>query len=175
MLNCGDRDMWKQLQTIVPHKNKSKSTVPGSPSLANELNKFYSRFDREPSVPDFVHDTDTSPHTVSESDTRLVLSRLQERKAAGPDGISPRLLKNCCHELSAILTFIFNWSLRISTVPHVFKKSIIIPVPKRTPVSSLNDYRPAALTSIIISIYRSIPVRTSREPFCRRCGFYHTA
>ena len=34
MLNCGDRDMWKQLQTIVPYKSKSKSTVSGKPSLA---------------------------------------------------------------------------------------------------------------------------------------------
>ena len=83
-------------------------------------------------------------------DTCRVFSRLNVRKASGPDGISSRLLKSCSDELSFIFTSIFNWSLTLCKIPQVFKKSVIVPVPKRTPVNSLNDYRPVALTSQVM-------------------------
>ena len=41
-------------------------------------------------------------------------------------------------------------------VPNVFKKSTIIPVPKRSPVTCLNDYRPVALTSIVMKCLETL-------------------
>ena len=35
-------------------------------------------------------------------------------------------------------------------IPHCFKKSTIIPVPKKSTASCLNDYRPVALTSVVM-------------------------
>ena len=35
-------------------------------------------------------------------------------------------------------------------IPHCFKKSTIIPVPKKSTASCLNDYRPIALTSVVM-------------------------
>ena len=78
--------------------------------------------------------------------TRRTFQRLNMRKAAGPDGIMPRLLRLCANELCGFFTN-FNWSLRLCTVPVSFKRSVIIPVPKRSPVSYMNDYRPVAYFS----------------------------
>ncbi len=68
------------------------------------------------------------------------------RKASGPDKGSP-CLKCCADQLAPIFAQIFNKSLKLSKVPACFKRSVIIPVPKKVCISSLNDYRPVALTS----------------------------
>ncbi len=41
-------------------------------------------------------------------------------------------------------------------VPTSFKKSIIIPVPKNSKPSCLNDYRPVALTSIVMKVFERL-------------------
>lgn len=50
----------------------------------------------------------------------------------------------------SVFTSIFNLSLAPATVPTCFKTTTIIPVPKRNPVTCLNDYRPVALTPLIM-------------------------
>ena len=50
----------------------------------------------------------------------------------------------------SVFTDIFNWSLQLCIVPHCFKMATIIPIPKKASVSCLNDYRPVALTSVIM-------------------------
>ena len=78
------------------------------------------------------------------------------RKAAGPDEVTPRLLRACSSQLSSIFADIFNRSLSTCRVPNIFKKSIIIPVPKKSTISQLNDYRPVALTSVIMKAFERL-------------------
>lgn len=74
-------------------------------------------------------------------------------KAAGPDGITPRVLRTCCSQVASVFTDIFNLSLSFCMVPNCFKKSIIIPVPKKTTATCMNDFRPVALTSVIMKCF----------------------
>ncbi len=83
---------------------------------------------------------------LSPADVRKTLSRINPRKAAGPDNIPGRILKDCAEQLSDI----FNTSLSQAVIPTCLKSTTIIPVPKKSPVSCLNDYRPIALTPIIM-------------------------
>ena len=81
---------------------------------------------------------DDPPEFVIEMlDTKRIFAGLEVRKAAGPDNITLRLL------------MLFNWSLRLSVAPGIFKRSVIIPIPKKSTVTCLNDYRPVALSSVI--------------------------
>ncbi len=41
-------------------------------------------------------------------------------------------------------------------VPTSFKKSVIVPVPKNSKPSCLNDYRPVALTSIVMKVFERL-------------------
>ena len=75
------------------------------------------------------------------------LRKLRPGKAAGPDKVSPRLLKACAAELGEPLQHVFNLSLQLGKVPTLWKTSCIVPVPKKPRPSELNDYRPVALTS----------------------------
>ena len=51
---------------------------------------------------------------------------------------------------------IFNKSLERCQVPACFKASTIIPVPKKTRITGLNDYRPVALTSVVMKVFERL-------------------
>ena len=121
-------------------------------TLPDRLNDFYSRFDKlnttSPSC--ITSSSSLPPFAVDEYVVRSMFQRLNSRKAAGPDNISPCLLKLCADQLSNVFTDIFNVSLSQCKIPHCFKKSTIIPVPKKSTASCLNDYRHVALTSVVM-------------------------
>ena len=80
----------------------------------------------------------------------LTVARLPAQK-----GIPSRVLKACADQLAGVFTDIFNQSLSQSAVPTCFKRATIVPVPKKAKVTELNDYRPVALTSVIM---KGIPI-----------------
>ncbi len=158
------RRMWQGLRTICAIGNKSSAEVRADPSLADELNTFYGRFECNgdsaalPSSASGGSRQRSENHviTVSEDEVRRALKRVNIRKAAGPDGITGRVLSSCADQLAGLFTSIFNESLATSVVPTSFKKSIIIPVPKNNKPSCLNDYRPVALTSIVMNVFERL-------------------
>ena len=83
---------------------------------------------------------------------RRQLTRVNVRKARGPDNINPRVLKGCAAELAEPFQHLFNLSLGLGKVPQLWKTSCIVPVPKKGRPSTLNDYRPVALTSQVMKI-----------------------
>ncbi len=93
--------------------------------------------------------------TVSEDEVRRELKRVNVRKSAGHDGMTGHVLRACADQLAGLFTSIFNESLATSVVPTSFKKSVI-PVPKNSKPSCLNDYRPVALTSIVMKVFERL-------------------
>ena len=77
---------------------------------------------------------------------------MNTKKAAGPEGISGRVLKLCADQLASVFTMIFNLFLA-QPVVLTFKKSTIIPVPKKTRPACLNDSCPVALTSVVMKFF----------------------
>ncbi len=151
------RRMWQGLKTIYSSGNNSSAAVRADPLLAEELNTFYGRFECNGSgatLPSSASggSRQSSDHvfTLSEAKVRRELRRVNVRKAAGPDRITGRVLRSCADQLAGLFTSIFNESLATSVFPTSFKKSVIIPVPKNSKPSCLNDYRPVALTSTVI-------------------------
>ncbi|KAK3554746.1 hypothetical protein QTP70_033440 [Hemibagrus guttatus] len=164
--------VWKGLKAITSYKTPSPSTEANQ-QLAEDLNEFYCRFEKQ--KPGLTPDTHsdyltTRPSTPSsclpltvpqpvlkicEDDVRKVFSKQQIRKAKGPDGVSPACLKACAVQLSSIFTLIFNRSLELCEVPSCFKCYTIIPVPKKK-ITGLNDYRPIALTSVVMKSFERL-------------------
>ncbi len=71
--------------------------------------------------------------------------------------MTPACLKTCADQLAPIFTQIFNGSLELCEVPSCFKCSIIIiPVPKKPKITGLNDYRPVALTSVVMKSFEKL-------------------
>ncbi len=158
------RRMWQGLKTICSSGNNPSAEVRADPSLAEELNIFYGRFDRNGGATVPISASGSSRQssdvdhviTVSEDEVRRELRRVNIRKAARPDGITGRILRSCADQLAGLFTSIFNESLATSVIPTSFKKSVIIPVPKNSKPSCLNDYRPVALTSTVMKVFERL-------------------
>lgn len=167
--NNDSRSVWQGLKMITDYK-RPPLTMAADSTLVNELNAFYARFEvsdderthsnahvfNSASDAIDVHTGVCPLPSVSMHDVRRVLKQVNGRKAAGPDGIPGRLLKSCADQLAPVFTTIFNLSLASSTVPNCFKRSTIIPVPKKANPSCLNDYRPIALTSVVMKCFEKL-------------------
>ncbi len=149
--------LWQAIQTITDYKPLPQA-CDDDPSLPDTLNHFYSRFEMQNDTP--TQKLPTPPNDqalcLSAADVRKTLSRINPRKAAGPDNIPGRVLKDCAAQLTDVLTDIFNTSLSQAVVPTCLKSTTIIPVPKKSPVSCLNDYRPIALTPIMMKCFERL-------------------
>ncbi|MCJ8747486.1 hypothetical protein PDJAM_G00154020 [Pangasius djambal] len=163
--------VWKGLKAITSYKTPFPSTEANR-HLAEDLNEFYCRFEKPRLTPrtrsDHLTTQPSSPSPslppivsqpvlkICEDDVRKVFRKQKIRKAKGPDGVSPACLKACAVQLSSIFTLIFNRSLELCEVPSCFKHSTIIPVPKKPKITGLNDYRPVALTSVVMKSFERL-------------------
>ncbi|KAL0151642.1 hypothetical protein M9458_053043 [Cirrhinus mrigala] len=167
------KSVWNGLKAITSYKSLSLSTEANQ-QLADDLNEFYCRFEKQktgltpctpPNCPTAQPSTPcpSIPATVSqpalkicEGDVCKVFRKQKIRKTKGPDGVSPACLKACAVQLSSIFTLIFNRSLELCIVPYCFKCSTIIPVPKKPKTRGLIDYRPVALTSVVMKSFERL-------------------
>ncbi len=157
------RRMWQGLKTICSTGNNSSAEVRADPLLAEELNTFYGCFECNGGATLPISASGSSRQssddyaiTLSEDKVRRELKRVNVRKAAGPDVITGRVLRSCADQLAGLFTSIFNESLATSVVPTSFKKYVIIPVPKNSKPSCLNDYCPVALTSTVMKVFERL-------------------
>ena len=167
-------DAWDGLKTLTGEKkNKSRGshmTTEQEVKFSNELNDFYCRFERDDLGEDINSVVLELKEKISECEegkdfeinasvVESLFTKLNVKKAAGPDSISGKLLKVCASQLCSVFANLFNWSLRECCVPSVWKNSVICPVPKKKNPSSLNDYRPVALTSIVMKCFEKLVLR----------------
>ncbi len=158
--NNNPRSMWQGINNITGFKGNKPATVNIAASLPDELNTFYARFEA-----DNTAHTESAAAAAAEEVSALTLSvvdvtrsfkRVNIRKAVGSDGIPGRVLKACAFQLAGVFTDIFNLSLSLSVVPSCFKKSIIVPIPKKNKITCLNDWRPVALTPIFSKCFEKL-------------------
>ncbi len=142
------RSLWQSIQTITDCKPPPQVSDDNT-SLPDALNHFYSRFEMQN---DTSQKLPTPPNDqalcLSPADVRKTLSRINLRKAAGPNNIPGRILKDCWTADRCPNIYLQHLA-EPGSHPHMSQMTIIT-VPKKSPVSCLNDYRPIALTPIIM-------------------------
>ena len=150
---------WQGLKTLTGYtKSKSSSLSGNEEDLAEKLSTFYTRFEKPDNATILTSCSQTATQ-LTEEDTAKVLKSVLPNKAPGPDQISPRLIKTCADELTPVLTHIFNRSLKECSVPELWKESTIIPVPKKVKPEALNDFRPVALTSVVMKCFERLVLK----------------
>eukprot|EP00061_Rhincodon_typus_P006780 g27774.t1 len=109
---------------------------------------------------------DSPGHTCAHCQiVRLVFLGINPRKATGTDRILGQALRSCADQLAEVFTDIFNLPLLQAEAPTCFKKTTIIPVPKK---ASLSDYHQVALTFIIMKSFEKLVMAhiNSSRPAC---------
>ncbi len=146
------------------YKTPSPSTVENQ-QLGDDLNEFYCRFEKktphtrtenlspQPLIPPATPLSPTPAIQISKDDVRQVFRKQKRKKAPGPDSVTPACLKFCADQLAPIFTQIFNRSLELSKVPSCYKRSTIIPIPKKPQITGPNDYRPVAQKYVVMKSF----------------------
>ncbi|XP_034031074.1 uncharacterized protein LOC117514629 [Thalassophryne amazonica] len=151
------RRVWQGVQHITNHRPSTLLADYSDASLAENLNSFFAHFEVQPPetviIPSPAHNSHAL--TLEEQEVRRMLRGVNSRKAAGPDSVSGRVLRECAAQLASVFTNIFNQSMSQAAVPRL-KSTIIVPLPKKTRISDLNDYRPVALTLIIMKCFEKL-------------------
>ena len=151
------RRLWQGIQSVTGYK-ATPSPCQDNISFLNELNQFFGRFEELNTTParKAIPHPDEQALRLETVDVQKTLRRVNARKAAGPDNIPGRVIRECADQLACVLTDIFNTSLTQAVVPSCFKAATIIPVPKKPNTTNLNNLRPVALTPIIMKCFERV-------------------
>ena len=93
---------------------------------------------------------------VSQDSVTSLFKHIDVNKAPGPDGIGGRVLRCCADQLGSVFTHLFQLSLDSGHIPALWKFSNIVPLPKKPNPKQPNDFRPVALTSVVMKTLEKI-------------------
>ena len=168
--NLNQKDWWRTLKTFI--KPEQSLTVPplrkddiihtNDKDKANILNQFFTEQstldDSNASLPSINHALPYKLDSISITSLEVedILKTLKTGKAAGPDSIDNRLLKELARPLSGPLTDLFNFSLTTGKVPNLWKQANVTPVFKKNEPSDVANYRPISLLNTIGKVLEKI-------------------
>ena len=144
MLRVGDRVLVtaraKANAFVSMYERVSRVPVPRGRRLKASVNRILRSPGPEPE--------DSAP--ISLAEVRLALDEMAGSKAAGPDGLHPRLLKMLPSEALLLVRDLFECSFRRSMVPQCWRVGEIVPLLKagKDP-KAMGSYRPVCLTSCL--------------------------
>ena len=148
--------------TIPPLNKRDGSAAISTQEKVNLLAEHFSRkmavpnpTRRPPSLP-VVAGVSLTTFDTTEAEVRAALTELEEAKAVGPDGISPRVLRRCAEVLAPPLALIFRAILHDSKWPRAWKVSHVVPVHKKGSRSVTDNYRPVSLLSVVSKVLEGI-------------------
>ena len=149
-------------ENVGPLK-EGKSLISDEEKMVNMLNEFFtSVFTNEDlqGMPDppqmFTGSTPLVSVDITEEKVAKKIEKLRPTSAPGPDGITPKVLQSVADIISAPLAMLFRQSLIDGTVPADWRQANVTPVFKRGAKSSVGNYRPISLTSIICKLMESV-------------------
>ena len=168
----------KKFYTFIKHKKtdstgiktlkKNGPTATDSEQKADLLNKhFFSVFSQQISMKLSTlckYFTNLSPRQendmpeiqVTERGVFKLLQALNISKAAGPDGIRPRVLKELSSELAPIFTLLFQASIHQQSLPDIWKHANVNTIYKKGDKTNPSNYRPVSLTCILCKLLEHI-------------------
>ena len=88
-------------------------------------------------------------------DVEKRLKNLKQDKAPGPDGVDPKILKECAVELARPIYRIFRKSFDEGKLPSDWRTAVVSPIWKNCR-NLASNYRPISLTSVVCKVLEAI-------------------
>ncbi len=165
-LKSGDaKKWWNDINSIIGKQN-GKDSLQGMANtlcdgdmqcLADKINTAFASvcLDIEAITPDddFTIGPDSlvaDKYIISVSQVEKNLSKINTRKAIGPDGIPNWVLCDMATNLAPPICAIWNSSFRDAYIPTIWKSGNVAPIPKINPPMRVDkDLRPISLTPVL--------------------------
>eukprot|EP00923_Selenidium_pygospionis_P036059 GHVN01063273.1.p1 GENE.GHVN01063273.1~~GHVN01063273.1.p1 ORF type:complete len:548 (-),score=83.86 GHVN01063273.1:652-2295(-) len=96
----------------------------------------------------------SSPLTTALTTPEEVLHHLSNLRdtSAGPDSVSPRMLRVAAPHLAALIADFHNTSIHTGYVPPQWKTAHVTPIPKDDDPTSPSNYRPISLNAVLSKV-----------------------
>jgi hypothetical protein len=101
-------------------------------------------------------------------DEHKYLSQINTKKASGPDGVNPSLLKEGTNQLATVLCILFNLTLSIGEFSRTWKLANIISLYKKNNRTSVSNYRPVRVLSFVSMFMERLVFNTLFDSFRKR-------
>lgn len=130
-------------------------------SIANSMNHYFSSVftvEDQANIPVFDYVTNQKLCSIycSPEEIKKMLKSLNIYISPGPDGISPRILKECSQVLSSPLALLLNTSFSLGQLPTMWKNANITPVYRKRNRNLRENYREISLTCILCKIAEKV-------------------
>ena len=169
----------------IPPLHKDGQTYSDDINKANVFNNLFIEQtlldDSQANPPETltIPDQNLDSLSVTPDEVKQVLKSFPLGKAAGPDLINNRILKELSEPLSLPLCDLFNCSLSSGNVPKILKQANVTPIYKKNEPSDVSNYRPISLLSTVgkvlenmcINIYLTFFVKTTPLQLCSQVLF----
>lgn len=159
------KDMWKNIKNLGIGKSKSSDNV--CKLCPDELNHYYlsvASVTDEHITEECINDYKLKGEveydkfyfkTVEPMDVISVVTSINS-KAEGVDKVSICMIKLCVVFLIPVICHIFDFSLLYGVFPNVWKKSLVLPVPKKMNSTEFKDWRPVSIICVMAKIFEKI-------------------
>jgi hypothetical protein len=130
---------------------------------ADVLNaQFESVFTDENPLPDDLLPQSPYPEmddlNITVPGVQKMLERLKPHKAAGPDELGPRVLKELAATIAPMLTSVYRRSYQTGEVPQDWKKANVVAIYKKGKKYEASNYHPISLTCVCCKIMEHIVI-----------------
>jgi hypothetical protein len=164
---CNASTWWRETKRLTGQSSKpdlmglANTQCDGDvEQLTNIINRSLQQVsaDLQPLTTNTFASCDNVPcqYTIYPEEVYEQLTRINTRKAPGPDELPNWVLKEFAFALSDPICCIFNASVQQGQVPTLWKSANVVPIPKVKPVCSIeNDLRPISLTPTLSKLLES--------------------
>lgn len=148
--DCGD----------IPPLQSGDNTLTDNSAKASLFNNYFaSVFNKNTDIEAATLASPFSPIEdikITEQGVLNLLSKLDVSKSIGPDELPSRVLLEARNELTPILTFIFEQSLKEGQLPNDWLCANVTPIHKKGLKDNVENYRPISLTCICCKLLEHI-------------------
>jgi hypothetical protein len=146
---------------IGPLKTDDGEVTADGKKMANILNNYFaSVFSKEnlTNLPVKARETDKEIEHIrfERAEILKTLKNLKQSAAPGPNGISPKILKEARYEIADELRHIFQKSIDSAQVPADWKTATVTAIYKKGPKSDPANYQPVSLSTIPCKVMETI-------------------
>ncbi len=160
IINPNKKSATKINRLITPEGKDVTSTV----DIANTFNDFFVNVGPNLSQ-NFPQETDFRKYLghpnrysmflspTSADEIKAIIGKLASKKSAGPDGIYPRIIKDCSDVLKEPVCKLINLSFKLGAFPDELKTAKVVPLHKKNETHITGNYRPISLLNCISKIF----------------------